>query len=1328
MKKRIISCLLVLTLVVGVFPISALAAGTALPFSDVDASDWYYDAVAYVYENDLMQGVSATRFAPQGSLTRAMFVTILGRLDGVTEAAYPGSSFSDVPTGQWYSAYVQWAAETEIVTGYGNGQFGPTDPVTREQMAVILYRYAQLKGYDTTVSGSLSAFSDAAKVSAYALDAMKWAVGSNLISGTENGALSPQGIATRIQTATILMRFCEGVVSGNNADDSPATIDTTSHNSGNSTPSETTATGKITYKAPTESDIDYGSIEYEGQTYSAEYVNNQLIVVFYSSVNRSNAEKLIESYDASIVGEIETIRMYQIEFPSSKTLTELNSILNELKEEDIVEDAYLNTVVECESNIDPYYPDDTWDINNGEVWNELFPSGNNWGAEAINAPSAWRLLLNKYGTISQIPSVRVGIIDSYFDMMHDDLDISAVYWYQTGSNVFKKNQTDTTAAEYAAAAENFEDFAHIIHGTHVMGTIGATINNVNNGGINGIAINPELYGVSIAEAGEIVIHTRFGLSTALSNLIEDSHCQVINYSKGYTNYNPLFAKVDTMLVGNVLKKYLNKNHDFLIVASAGNDSSRDAQYGSIFSGISDATVKSHIIIVGNAKNDNDGTVSLYTDGSGQCYGSRIDVVAPGTGIYSTVSPNERSFRYNNSLYYTANSNYMLATGTSMSAPHVSGVAALVWAANPTLTGDRVKDIIIDTANIIVDGKDAGGYSHRMVNAAYAVSKALGLEYTVNGTCGSNMTWTLDTAGNLTIQGTGEMAWESTYAPWHRYCEAIQNITIEDGVTSVYTTAFLDCCNVSTVELGNSIKSVGDAAFAEMTSLKSIIIPSSVQEIGDVAFGYAFNGEKYMPVSGFTIYGYTGTAAETYAKDNGFKFIDLASENPDEPVDPIILPTVSGTVKDSSTQLPLEDVDVYVYDENGYGPLFTAKTGSDGAFSITLKESGVYTVKFSKDGYQSKALSNITILGSFFAGEIRLYRIPDTTDFLADISAPDSNAIVITTAEELSMIESGSYVLGADIDLRQYNGGEWIPITPSGDIVLDGQGHIITGLYCSSDLEYGGLFGQISSCSVTIKNLGMTQIDLNANVYNGGLIASYTNRGEKDTDEEYETLKISNCFVSGNCKEAWRSGLLVGAIENYTKANSFGNYKCQAYTTVAISDSYVNGIVLGNQGESGGFIGRCSSLSESNGSNWGSLEITISNSISYADISDNTSGGFVGNLTYYNADREITFSNCKSYAVISGKIIGGMVGDAFSFPLLFEDCIVDCNYSSTSEDALAAAFLGRGRNSYTFAWPYLTFSTPNYYYGNYPIANIIMSWEGYSLEDYIVNPDNAINIP
>ena len=183
---------------------------TGLPFTDVKADDWFYEAVKYAYDNKLMDGTSSTTFAPLMTTNRAMIVTILWRLEGSPVVNY-AMNFSDVESGVWYTEAVRWAAAEGIVKGYSDTVFAPDDTVTREQLATILYRYAEYKEYDVTAKGDLTTFADGSTVSTWAADGMTWAVGAELITGKDGGKLDPTGTATRAEVATILMRFCENV-------------------------------------------------------------------------------------------------------------------------------------------------------------------------------------------------------------------------------------------------------------------------------------------------------------------------------------------------------------------------------------------------------------------------------------------------------------------------------------------------------------------------------------------------------------------------------------------------------------------------------------------------------------------------------------------------------------------------------------------------------------------------------------------------------------------------------------------------------------------------------------------------------------------------------------------------------------------------------------------------------------------------------------------------------------------------------------------------------------------------------------------------------------
>lgn len=195
MTKRLCALLIVLCLTVG----------AAAAFSDVNENDWYCRDVEYVFQNGYMSGASDEMFAPNDPVTRGTVVTVLYRLEGAPEINGP-VSFPDVAAGEWYSDAAAWAGSVGVAAGYDNGAFGPNDIVTREQLAVFLWRYARYKEMEIA-DGVVGGFNDAGRISSWALEGMKHAVGAGLISGKDGGLLDPPGVSSRAELAVILHRL-----------------------------------------------------------------------------------------------------------------------------------------------------------------------------------------------------------------------------------------------------------------------------------------------------------------------------------------------------------------------------------------------------------------------------------------------------------------------------------------------------------------------------------------------------------------------------------------------------------------------------------------------------------------------------------------------------------------------------------------------------------------------------------------------------------------------------------------------------------------------------------------------------------------------------------------------------------------------------------------------------------------------------------------------------------------------------------------------------------------------------------------------------------------
>ena len=180
-------------------------------FSDID-SHWAKTYIDFVTARELFKGTDENVFSPNLTMTRAMFVTVLGRMANVDTANYDGSTFRDVPKNFWCGAYVEWAADNGIVSGYGDGSFRPNNPVTREQMAKILYNFARLMGEEVTGSGNLSRYTDQTHISEWAIDPCSWATDCGLLQGREDGSFNPSGEATRGEVSALLKRFVEHII------------------------------------------------------------------------------------------------------------------------------------------------------------------------------------------------------------------------------------------------------------------------------------------------------------------------------------------------------------------------------------------------------------------------------------------------------------------------------------------------------------------------------------------------------------------------------------------------------------------------------------------------------------------------------------------------------------------------------------------------------------------------------------------------------------------------------------------------------------------------------------------------------------------------------------------------------------------------------------------------------------------------------------------------------------------------------------------------------------------------------------------------------------
>lgn len=468
--------------------------------------------------------------------------------------------------------------------------------------------------------------------------------------------------------------------------------------------------GEISFREPSDDHIVFD------ETTGNYFVDNEILITGQENATREEIEQIISEINGDIVGCIEITNDYQVEISEAMTISELNEIVEQLNENEAIDEAMLHYLYEVEFDTVPN--DSKW---SSEEWSSDYPEGINWGVEAIDAMGAWE-------HCDEMAYVKVGIIDSMFDTSHEDLVYTKV-WNNPDDVSTNSPSSYSTPEDYANA------YANNSHGTHVSGTFAACFNSSK--GIAGVAPKVTLYGYSMlgSSTDNIVTDANKAMAGymewkyALSLLIT-SNCKVINVSMGWTtNQNEQYE-----VFGAFLNKLLTKGYDFLIVQAAGNDS-MDATDAGLFANISNSDVRERIIIVGAIGNNGSHKNGLfgwfgdrvfdgyyYADFSN--FGDRVDVVAPGVNIYSTVPGN----KYENKFTFSMNWNSYQKSwdGTSMAAPHVTGIAAMCFSVNPSLTGAQVKSIIVNSATTTVTDTNTGHprQNYRVADANAAVELAL----------------------------------------------------------------------------------------------------------------------------------------------------------------------------------------------------------------------------------------------------------------------------------------------------------------------------------------------------------------------------------------------------------------------------------------------------------------------------------------------------------------------------------------------------------------------------------------------------------------------------
>ena len=649
-------------------------------FDDVAASDWFSENVKSVYELDLMQGVGGALFEPERAFTIAETITIACRV----HATYQGTPLGDLRPGSdepWYMPYVDYAARVGLWTEDADY----TDTASRSEFVQILLGALPEEEYTSINQVPDNAIPDVKTGDPAAYGAYLF-YRAGILTGTDDkGTFAPDSTIHRHEVAAILTRMVR-----------PELRMEVTLEGGAGTKTEYMSGTDIYYAPLDEDHISTGTLTYKGETGEVMYVDNQLLLFAKEGTSLERVNSVVSAYGGEVVGQISVSNYYQVRFTSEYTIQELEALGQTLEQSSIVTDTYLNTVSEYVADTihsdDPYSPLSPEDLLIAIFLKNPWEDNRTWHLRAANVSEAWELVLAQ----NRSPSICLGVIDTPVDTSNDDLDVLDSFY----SGALSANNSPRSAE----------------HGTHVAGIMGAQVDN--GYGAAGVALNAKLYTFSPFFTEE-EYSTNYHNACAVTWLLERG-CRVVNMSmgNGYKDVSSSDAKTllthDADAFEEAMRPFVedakkDPSKDFLLVTSAGNaglDPSDDVNFNNSWTKVDDLDLKARIVVVGNAE-ARDG--QYYRCGSSSFRGNRVDIMAPGTDVYS-VLPGGVVGRM---------------TGTSMAAPFVAGVAALMWEANPTLSAEQVKALLISTADITVHESEVKGNTNPgMVNAAAAVRAAV----------------------------------------------------------------------------------------------------------------------------------------------------------------------------------------------------------------------------------------------------------------------------------------------------------------------------------------------------------------------------------------------------------------------------------------------------------------------------------------------------------------------------------------------------------------------------------------------------------------------------
>lgn len=1123
MKKKLLSLLLVCTLVLGMIPGAALAAETKSPFTDVKTTDWFFDAVQYAYDHNLMSGTGNNCFSPSETTTRGMMVTILHNMEGKPAAGSP--AFTDVPAGEWYAAPVAWASAHGIVSGYGNGRFGPNDPITREQMVTILYQYARYKNYELTVTGDISTFDDYDETSAYAVTPFNWAIGKGLIAGVGDDLLDPTGNAERSHIAAIMKSFC---VCFAQMGQTVLLSDLSVNESFFVVNESSTATFTVKVSGSPRSvtlcsDSKMICEMYDnGKNGDSEAGDGK----YSCTINLESVKASVNYYYAKIDTSVSNkVKVYFISRPTANSKSNIEELKNNI---DKIESKYLYEGFVSENKSEDL-------LNEIENFCNIQYEQNNI-IEIIRDTNSITMKLASGLSVFYAPKSEG--VDSIGSSLSLSIITCQPSFMDMGGNGFTTSNYDLPEGiPYVLA---MPDYA----ATDIAEKFGFIFSNATNFNDDGVTLDL----IRSLKENQIVIWHGHGGHDLLNHSIlltgDDFDFNAYLYDLSYwwdCVTNRIIRVGDKMAISSkFVDKYCNNLTGSLLYLAAC-ESGKDNVLADSFIN------KGAFAVVGNT----DTIVRDYNVILEYTTFEYMTQISPATGKYYTLS---HALSKAKEKYGLDDKSY----GGIGATPLVfGGETALNFRFSQYNNTITIEGTIVDSSTRQgIDGAKVSIYLGLDLLQTKTTDEkgdfsSDGFAFEMNETNLAKLKLVIEKEGYLTLTTPVSMAIgnQGGAGEWDLGVFELTPIKITPANITGVVRRDLDLNSLSGVSVylnclfGAGGEDIGATSITDKEGKFTIEVPDNATALTSLRF------EK----EGYESYTYLLPSNADASVNVGVIRLKL------KPIE-IFTASISGIVSDASSNQAVENATVEFY--NGESKVSTETTNSGGSFYAAILTPGTYSIRVTKSGYQSYETTLTVENGKNSQIEISL------------VPVSSEKVVYVSNAEQFNAIRNNldaHYILTSDINLSGYS--TWKPIGTTKKPftgILDGNGHTITGVKITSfdlseEIESKGstgycgaaLFGTVSSGGV-IQNVEIKNASIQCD--SGYDLTCYALLVGKLFGES----KVDNCTVSGSINLS-SPGCYVGGVVSYATdseiINSRSNTNIVLYAQLnSNANSFAGGVV------------------------------------------------------------------------------------------------------------------------------------------------------------------------